>query len=131
MEEKRTKIYPYSLRLQRSPNGVHILKDIISSIKKETRGNPRESIGLLIIEKGKLPTNNTEIRLPLQLLRRRLIRNSNASKHILLIIVVSRRVDKRIYGKLTLLLTDVYDEVRTKKHEICELISLCPEASHY
>ncbi len=90
VKEKRTKIYPYSLRLQRSPNGVHILKDIISSIKKETRGNPRESIRLLIIEKGKLPTNNTEIRLPLQLLRRRLIRNSNASKHILLIIVVSR-----------------------------------------
>ena len=88
MEEKRTEVYPYAFSLQRSPNSIHILEDIIGSVEEETRGNSRESLRLLVIQKSELPSYNAEIRLPLQLLRWCLIRDSHTAKHILLIIVI-------------------------------------------
>ncbi len=65
----------------------------------------------MIVDKCKLAPSNVELRLPYNFFTGCLLRDSYASKNILLVVIVGHGVNKWVYGKLIFALTAVYDEV--------------------
>lgn len=131
MEEKWSKIDPYSVGLKRATDCIDIVKDIIGRIQKETTGNSIIVVGSLIIDKSELPTCNIELGLPYYLFSGGLVRNGDAAEDILFVVVIGGGVYEGVNSELLLMLARIYYEIRPKQHEVGQFVSLCSETSHH
>ena len=136
MKQQRSPIDPYPPWFECTIDGVDIVKYIVGCVQKETSCHTWELRWTLVVHLGKFTSTNTEIRfirfiLSLiyillcelgQLFSGSNIRYQHTPKSILLIIIVTHRIDKRVYLKLFLPLRRIDDKVRSKQHKVRNLI---------
>ena len=131
--QKRPKINPYSIFFKSMIDCIDIVKNIVGCIKEKTTCNSFKSLLLFFVNIGKLSSYDCEIKVFLSLKFNywTYVRNFDCSILILFIVVVLGWTYERSNSKLFLFLWAIDDEVRGKKHEVSDLISLCWKSCLY